>query len=217
MTTPDTDPLVDPERRWFAAKEPVFPHTIRWPLGPAEQITGLWLIHEAAHAIVACSYGRHPAHIWLVSSSAGAAPKACMRLNNPAAPSVGEALAVIAWSGWVAMWQYWDDCGLTRDGNIVSFARECQADFRQARTALRGLGGDLRVHRDHALLEAQTRVTHAWTDILDLAQFLGDHQGRLPGNDHDDTVPPCCHSIARSAACAATDRSMIRAESPKRS
>jgi hypothetical protein len=172
-------------RTYTAPDQPVWPTSVRRPGGLAEQITGLRLVHEAAHAIVARSYGHNPSRIWVHhptdSAAEGLSGWSAVQFDGPATwQPAGRVLAVIAWASWPAMWRYWRHLGHPLVGNTIPFARECRADFHQARTALQHLPGRRRANRDQALTDADHRVTRDWVEILDLAQLLADHHGRLP-------------------------------------
>lgn len=166
---------------------PVWPIPLLRPATPEEMITGVRLIHEAAHVVVAQALGYQPTYTSVMSPDS----KTMFDERQGAVPTIRD-LAVVTWAGWPAIWRYWREIGQpseTVTNNLLVFARELAPEWRQAREMLRNALPDKwlpvwRAARD----EAGQHVHEHWDPILRMAMDIQAAGGAIsftdPGEQH---------------------------------
>lgn len=155
------------------------PYDVRWPtalLQPTdvhEFVTACYLVHEAAHAVVALEFrlpivqiwARRPDHPGGVEFDAGA-------------PLAGDPAALVALASRVAVYRYLRMVGHDNPQNIASLEEMFEHDDRDAAEWAEQAIEQLRP-------QVADLVDARWGHVLELAQRLGDAEGHLTRADLD--------------------------------
>jgi hypothetical protein len=159
------------------------PYFTRWPaslLHPVdvhEFVTATYLVHEAAHAVIAHDLDVPIRRMW---ARAADHPGGVEFAASYSWASSGNTGALIALAARPAVHAYLRLTGKDHPLNLATFEESFEHDDRDAETC--GASDDL----DDLRVRAELHVQHCWSSIHALAQKLGEAQGMLTGGEAFD-------------------------------